>query len=68
MEKDLNSKQCIRLEFLEDYHINIAYHPGNVNVKEDALSKRLVACEARLVVVAVLVRLTISPTIANCIK
>lgn len=48
MQKNLNSRQRRWLEFLADYDIDLAYHPSKVNVVIDALSRRPVACEAKL--------------------
>lgn len=46
--KDLSNKQCRWLKFLADYDIDVAYHPGKVNVVPDDLNRRLVTCGTRL--------------------
>ena len=38
-QKELNIRQRRWLEFLKDYDMSVHYHPGKVNVVEDALSK-----------------------------
>ncbi|KAH0721575.1 hypothetical protein KY285_005148 [Solanum tuberosum] len=37
-QKELNRRQRRWLEFLKDYDMSVHYHPGKVNVVEDALS------------------------------
>jgi len=39
-QKELNMRQRRWLELMEDYDIDLQYHPGKVNVVPDALSKR----------------------------
>ena len=38
-QRDLNIRQRIWMEFLEDYDFTFHYHPGKVNVVADALSR-----------------------------
>ena len=38
--RDLNMKQRIWMEFLEDYDFTLHYHPGKANVVADALSRK----------------------------
>nr|GFD14645.1 reverse transcriptase domain-containing protein [Tanacetum cinerariifolium] len=38
-EKELNMRQHRWLEFLSDYNCEIRYHPGKVNVVDDALNR-----------------------------
>jgi hypothetical protein len=37
---ELNQRQRRWLELIEDYDLNIHYHPGKANVVEDALSRK----------------------------
>ncbi|GKB48131.1 putative reverse transcriptase domain-containing protein [Tanacetum coccineum] len=39
-QKELNMRQCRRLELLSDYDCEIHYHPGKANVVADALSRK----------------------------
>ena len=39
-QADLNMRQRRRLELIKDYDIEIHYHPGNLNVVADALSRK----------------------------
>ena len=39
-QRDLNMRQCIWIEFLEDYDFTFHYHPGKANVVADALSRK----------------------------
>jgi len=39
-QKELNMRQKIWLEFLNDYDFELSYHPGKVNVVADALSMK----------------------------
>ena len=39
-QRDLNIRQCIWMEFLEDYDFTFYYHPGKVKVVVDALSRK----------------------------
>ncbi|GJV19146.1 putative reverse transcriptase domain-containing protein [Tanacetum coccineum] len=39
-QKELNIRQCRRLELLSDYDCKICYHPGKANVVADALSRK----------------------------
>ncbi|GJZ68161.1 putative reverse transcriptase domain-containing protein [Tanacetum coccineum] len=39
-QKELNMRQCRRLELLADYDCKIRYHPGKANVIADALSQK----------------------------
>lgn len=47
-EKDFNNKHRIRLEFLANYDIDIAYHLSKANVAIDGLNRKLVVYKARL--------------------
>ena len=38
-QKELNMRKRRRLELMEDYNIDLQYHPGKVNVVPDALSR-----------------------------
>ena len=40
MQRDLNMRQRIWMEFLEDYDFTLHYHPGKANVVVDALSRK----------------------------
>ena len=37
---DLNMRQCIWMEYLENYDFTLQYHPGKANVVADALSQK----------------------------
>ena len=39
-QRDLNMRQCLWIEFLEDYDFTLHYHPGKANVVADALSRK----------------------------
>ena len=39
-QRDLNIRQCIWMEFLEDYDFTFYYHPGKAKVVVDALSRK----------------------------
>ena len=39
-QRDLNMRQRRWMEFLEDYHFTVHYHPGKANVVADALSRK----------------------------
>jgi ribonuclease HI len=39
-QKDLNLRQCRWLELIEDYDLEIHYHPGKANLVTDALSRK----------------------------
>ena len=39
-QRDLNMRQHIWMEFLEDYDFTLHYHPGKANVVADALSRK----------------------------
>ena len=39
-QKDLNLRQRRWLELIRDYDLEIHYHPGNVNLVTDALSRK----------------------------
>jgi len=50
-QSDLNLRQCIWLELIKDYDLEIHYHPGKANVVADALSRRSyvnMACATQL--------------------
>ena len=40
MQRDINMRQRIWMEFLEDYDFTLHYHPGKANVVADALSQK----------------------------
>ena len=40
MQQDLNMRQCRWMEFLEDYHFTLHYHPGKANVVADAFNRK----------------------------
>ena len=37
-QRDLNMRQCIWMEYLEDYDFTLHYHPSKANVVADVLS------------------------------
>ena len=39
-QRDLDMRQRIWMEYLEDYDFTLHYHPGKVNVVVDALSRK----------------------------
>ena len=39
-QRDLNTRQCKWMEYLEDYEFILHYHPGKENVVVDALSRK----------------------------
>ena len=39
-QRDLNMRQHRWMEFLEDYDFTLTYHPGQVNVVIDTLSRK----------------------------
>ena len=39
-QRDLNMRQCRRMEYLEDYDFTLHYHPGKANVVADALNRK----------------------------
>ena len=39
-QRDLNKRQRIWMEFLEDYDLTLHYHPSKANVVADALSRK----------------------------
>ena len=39
-QRDLNMRQRGWMEFLEDYHFTLHYHPGKENVVADTLSQK----------------------------
>ena len=39
-QRDLNMRQRIWIEFLEDYDFTLHYHPGKANMVADALSRK----------------------------
>ena len=39
-QRDLNMRQRIWIEFLEDYDFTLHYHPGKENVVADALNRK----------------------------
>jgi hypothetical protein len=40
-QKDLNLKQRRWMEFLEEYHCPITYHPGKASVVDDVFSRKV---------------------------
>ena len=40
MQQDLNMRQRIWMEYLEDYDFTLHYHPGKANVVDDALNRK----------------------------
>ena len=47
-QRDLNMRQRIWMEFLEDYDFTLHYHPGKANVVPDALSRKSQEALARI--------------------
>jgi len=39
-QKELNMRQRRWLELMADYDIDLQYHPGKINVVQDALSRK----------------------------
>ena len=39
-QRDLNTRQCKWIEYLEDYDFTLHYHPGKANVVVDALYQK----------------------------
>ena len=39
-QRDLNMRQCRRIEFLDDYDFTLHYHPGKANVVANALNRK----------------------------
>ena len=39
-QRDLNMRQRIWMEFMEDYDFTLHYHPSKANVVDDALSRK----------------------------
>ena len=39
-QRDLNMRQCIWMEYLENYDFTLHYHPGKENLVVDALSRK----------------------------
>ena len=39
-QRDLNMRQCIWMEYLEDYDFTLHYHPSKANVVADVLSQK----------------------------
>ena len=50
-QKELNRRQRRWIELIKDYECTIEYHPGKVNVVEDALSRRPMSSISHLRVV-----------------
>ena len=48
MQRDLNMRQCMWMEFLEDYDFTLHYHLGKTNVVVDAFSRKSCGVLARL--------------------
>ena len=40
IQQDLNMRQRMWMDFLEDYDFTLHYHPGKANVVADALSRK----------------------------
>ena len=39
-QRDLNKRQRMWIEYLEDYNFTLHYHPGKANVVDDALNRK----------------------------
>ena len=39
-QRNLNTRQCRWMEYLEDYDFTLHYHPGKANVVVDSLSRK----------------------------
>ena len=39
-QRDLNKRQRMWIEYLEDYNFTLHYHPGKANVVADALNRK----------------------------
>ena len=39
-QKELNMRQRRWMEYMEDFHFTLSYHPGKANVVADALSRK----------------------------